>query len=428
MLLSSQLGGWRDYSMKIETEFAPAGRASKEAVRRQYEKLAALPFVRDFLDAVPNMSVVLNEQRQIIFANRAFAEFLGLKNAHELLGKSHCEAFNCLYGEFLGRRPGEAVGCIRSRLTEGGCGTTAFCKTCGAVISIMNSQKFRALDIQECRMVCGEEGANETALDLRVWSRPIAVADEFFTVFSVVDTSNEKRRKVLERIFFHDVLNTAGGVKGLADLLVQVGLSEMEIKDIASMISESSDQLIEEISAQRMLSSAESGELKVSTQALHSLELLYRIIRQFHSHSTAKGKMLIVDEAAVHFDFVSDPVLLRRVLINLVKNALEAIDEGGTVTLGAYLDGDTACFTVHDAAVMPPEIQLQVFSRSFSTKGSGRGLGTYSIKLISEKYLHGHVSFVSNEKEGTLFTVRYPRVIESMSEDEETLQLNEAVR
>jgi sensor histidine kinase regulating citrate/malate metabolism len=83
---------------------------------------------------------------------------------------------------------------------------------------------------------------------------------------------------------------------------------------------------------------------------------------------------------------------------------------------------------VHDAAVMPPAIQLQVFSRSFSTKGSGRGLGTYSIKLISEKYLHGQVSFVSNEKEGTRFTVRYPRAIQSMSEDEETLQINESVR
>jgi signal transduction histidine kinase len=296
------------------------------------------------------------------------------------------------------------------------------------VISILNSQKLRTLDIQECRMICGEEGTDETALDLRVWSRPIEVNGEYFTVFSVVDISNEKRRKVLERIFFHDVLNTAGGVKGLADLLIQSELSEMEIKDISCMISESADQLIEEISAQRTLSAAESGDLKVATQELHSLELLCRIIRQFHSYNIAKGKVLEVDPAAEHFSFVSDPVLLRRVLINLVKNALEAIGEGGQVTLGACSDGDSVWFAVHDAAVMPPEIQLQVFSRSFSTKGSGRGLGTYSIKLISEKYLHGQVSFVSNEKAGTLFTIRYPRVLEAMSEDEEMLQINEAVR
>lgn len=402
--------------MTMETAFAPAERASPEEVQRQYQKLASLPFVCDFLDAVPNMSVVLNEHRQIVFANRAFAEFLGIKGPEELLGKSHCEAFKCLYAGVLGKRPGEAVGCIRSHLTDGGCGTTMFCRTCGAVISIMNSQKLCALDIQECRMICGDEGVNEKAMDLRIWSRPIAVGGAIFTIFSVMDISNEKRRKVLERIFFHDVLNTASGVKGLADLLIETGLSEMEIKDISSMISESSEQLIEEINAQRMLSAAESGELKVEVQEVHSLELLYRIIRQFHSHSVAKGKELIVDPMAEHFTFVSDPILLRRVLINLVKNALEAVEDGATVKLGAYSDRDSVYLTVHDAVVIPPDVQLNVFSRSFSTKGSGRGLGTYSIKLISEKYLRGQVSFVSNAEVGTRFTVRYPRIIESSKE------------
>ena len=107
-------------------------------------------------------------------------------------------------------------------------------------------------------------------------------------------------------------------------------------------------------------------------------------------------------------------MLLRRVLINLAKNALEATASGETVALGSHLDGDSVCFTVHNNVVMPPEVQLQIFSRSFSTKGAGRGLGTYSIKLISEKYLQGQVSFISNVREGTRFTVRYPKVLESL--------------
>jgi hypothetical protein len=414
--------------MVMKTEFAPAERASSDVVLQQYEKLARLPFVRDFLDAVPNMSVVLNEHRQIVFANRAFAGFLGFPSGGELLGKSHCEAFNCLYKDVLGDRPGEAVGCIRSHLTEGGCGTSAFCKTCGAVISILNSQKLRTLDVQECRMICGNAGPSETALDLRVWSRPIDVNGDVFTVFSVVDISNEKRRKALERIFFHDVLNTAGGMKGLVDLLIQSELSEAETKEISGMLAESADQLIEEIGAQRILSAAESGDLKISVQEIHSRDLLSRIVRQFHSYNIAKGKLLEIDAKAEDFVLGSDPVLLRRVMINLVKNALEAIGEGGTVTLGAFADGDSVCFTVYDAAVIPRDVQLQIFSRSFSTKGLGRGLGTYSIKLISERYLHGQVSFVSNENDGTTFTVRYPQVIEVVKEDEERLPIHEADR
>jgi sensor histidine kinase regulating citrate/malate metabolism len=54
-----------------------------------------------------------------------------------------------------------------------------------------------------------------------------------------------------------------------------------------------------------------------------------------------------------------------------------------------------------------------MYTRSFSTKGSGHGLGTYSIKLITEKYLQGRVSFVSNREEGTRFTVQYPEEIRS---------------
>ena len=260
-------------------------------------------------------------------------------------------------------------------------------------------------------MIRCEDGVNETALDLRVWARPIEVHGEVFTVFSLVDISNEKRREALERIFFHDVINTAGGVKGLADLIVQAGLPETGVMEVAGMIAESADQLLEEINAQRTLSAAESGELQVSAQETHSLELLNQMTRHFRSYGIAKGKAIEVERTAEPCDIVSDPVLLRRVLTNLVKNALEAVDAGGTVSLGSHTDGDSVCFTVHNAAVMPPEVQSQVFARSFSTKGSGRGLGTYSIKLISERYLGGHVSFVSNAEEGTRFTVRFPRVI-----------------
>ena len=46
-----------------------------------------------------------------------------------------------------------------------------------------------------------------------------------------------------------------------------------------------------------------------------------------------------------------------------------------------------------------------MFQRSFSTKGAGRGLGTYSIKLLGEKYLNGKVGFISEQGRGTIFSV-----------------------
>ena len=395
----------------METSFAPAERALQDDVRRQHEKLASLPYVRDFLDAVPNMAMVLNKHRQIVFANRAFTEFLRVKNDQELLGKMFGETFGSPDAAGLGQRPGEAIGCVRSHLTAGGCGTTPFCRTCGAVISILNSQRLHTLDVQECRMICGAADHQESPMDLRVWARPITVTDEVFTVFSVVDISDEKRRQVLERIFFHDVINTAGCVKSLAELMAQAAMNEPTNREMAGMILEAADQLLEEIGAQQMLSAAESGDLQPVPQMVQARELLTQIQHQFHSHSLAKDKKIVVAAEAAELGLVTDPVLLRRVLINLVKNALEAAAPGGTITLDSHLDGDRVSFTVHNAAVMTPEVQSQIFARSFSTKGKGRGLGTYSIKLLTEKYLRGQVSFISNATEGTRFTVRYPRIL-----------------
>jgi CheY-like chemotaxis protein len=57
---------------------------------------------------------------------------------------------------------------------------------------------------------------------------------------------------------------------------------------------------------------------------------------------------------------------------------------------------------------MAPHVQLQMFQRSFSTKGRGRGIGTYSVKLLTEKYLKGRVAFTSDPLTGTTFSVMVP--------------------
>jgi len=60
---------------------------------------------------------------------------------------------------------------------------------------------------------------------------------------------------------------------------------------------------------------------------------------------------------------------------------------------------------------MPHNVQLQIFQRSFSTKAqTGRGIGTYSIKLLGEQYLGGKVEFTSREPDGTAFVLTLPKM------------------
>jgi signal transduction histidine kinase len=101
----------------------------------------------------------------------------------------------------------------------------------------------------------------------------------------------------------------------------------------------------------------------------------------------------------------SDHRILLRILGNLLKNALEATPKGGEVIFSATETENTVTFAIQNPGVMPHEVQLQLFQRSFSTKSAmGRGIGTYSVKLFGERYLKGKVGFTSKEPEGTTFT------------------------
>jgi signal transduction histidine kinase len=166
--------------------------------------------------------------------------------------------------------------------------------------------------------------------------------------------------------------------------------------------------MIEEIMLHRQLRSAEDGDLEVKPEEIETISFLKSAISKIRFHKIAAGKEIIIDKQSSGLIFDSDRTLLERVIINLIKNALEATDAGGCVNCGCYSTGASVCFRVRNATVMPENVQMQVFQRSFSTKGKGRGIGTYSIKLLTENYLGGKASFISNEKDGTVFQIELP--------------------
>lgn len=93
----------------------------------------------------------------------------------------------------------------------------------------------------------------------------------------------------------------------------------------------------------------------------------------------------------------------------MVKNAFEAIAVGEAVTVGFERGVDGVTFTVHNPGVIPERVAHQIFQRTFSTKAPrGRGLGTYSMKLLGERYLGGRVGFQTSPEAGTVFAIRLP--------------------
>ncbi|MBI3568175.1 MAG: response regulator [Gemmatimonadetes bacterium] len=370
-----------------ERPFLPAELASPADVQAMHARLMATPMLVEMLDALPGLVVLLNRQRQAVFVNRAALRRFGFGSE----------------GEVVGLRPGVLLQCAHAG--DNLCGTTEYCRYCGAGRALAASLKGKQSEL-ECRIatiVAGDE------LDLRVAASPITVGGDELLLLAVTDIADEKRREALEAMFFHDVLNTAGGIQGLSHLIRTADTGE--VPAMQSALERLSDALVDEIQMQRGLVLAERGELPLLPAPLDAREVLEAVAARYSGHEVAKGRDIAVEPVEGTIAFSADPTILGRVLGNMVKNALEAVPVGATVRLRATREPSTVRFEVQNAGEMPEAAQKQVFQRSFSTKGAARGLGTYGMRLLTERYLGGHVWFESDAGRGTRFVAEVPATV-----------------
>jgi signal transduction histidine kinase len=361
-------------------------RLPANVVETQMHIFSANNLFAEIMDSTPFCVVVLNEYRQIVYANKALKDFIKDKNVELPFGK----------------RMGEVLSCKNAFLTPSGCGTSEFCDTCGALKVILSSLNGEE-DVQECRII--QKDTNE-ALDLRVWAKQLKTDNQVFSIFSFADISHEKRRQVLERIFFHDVLNTASGLSSYINLLKDS--TKEEIEEMMPIASYLITNLVEEIKSQRDLTKAENQELLVNLQSCDSIKIVNDLNKLYNKRIISEEKYIEIDPNCERIVFTSDPILVSRVLSNMIKNALESTKRQGTIKIGCKLLDDKIRFSVSNPGYISLIVQNQIFQRSFSTKGMGRGLGTYSMKLLTERYLKGSIYFSTSEKEGTTFIVEYP--------------------
>lgn len=378
--------------MSIEiTKFAPANRADISHIEADYQVLNNTEWIKSFLNTMPEVVAILNPERQIIFGNDELMKLLEIADLKQLIGK----------------RPGEALKCVNSTVMDAGCGTCEKCRYCGAVNSILESQSTSKKVTKDCRITTEENGVHEF-LDLKVTTAPFNFNDKLYYILSIEDISDRNRRAILERLFFHDILNIVGSLNGISDLLIRSKDDEKTCEKYIGIVNDLSKDLLEEILAQRVMVFAEQGELNPSIGPVNTLEILNDSANYLSHHQVSTNKIIEVDLKAYSEIIQSDQMLLKRVVINMLKNALEATQKGGKVILNCRLVDSFVIFSVNNPGIIPLEIQSQIFQRSFSTKGRGRGLGTYSIKLLTERYLNGSVGFTSSIENGTEFFVKIP--------------------
>lgn len=374
--------------MALETKFAPAERESEKEVSRQTGVVEAIPLVLEIFNGVPNVLAILNSKRQIVFANRALYSLLDIANPREILGK----------------RPGEALKCSHADETEGGCGTTESCRMCGMVNAILTAQQ-GAVSVQECRILRDDDCP---ALDLRIQASPIDLKGTSFTVLSFQDIADEKRRKVMERIFYGDLLSTARDLREDAEKMDLQDLEDLETR--RNDIHLQSEKLIADINGQRLLAAAESGQLTLRPSQFSLMKLINEVMAGCQERAISANVNLRIDPGSEDTQFVSERTLLKLVVTHLLTNAMEACERAGdTVTVGCSIGRNMVELRIHNPGQIPDDDALQVFQRSFTTKGGGRGIGTYAAKFFIERYLQGKISFTTSQGGGTTFRIECPR-------------------
>jgi K+-sensing histidine kinase KdpD len=370
----------------LETKFAPAEKADPDIFAQDVRLLLQSAMLYHLVESIPCIVLVLNKERQAVFENKKLRDSLGLPAGVTILGK----------------RPGEILGCAHVTESPSGCGTTEACSVCGVVKAILSAQSQKSTIVDECRILAPNGGTYE--FNVRV--TPYRLEKRDFTIVSLLDVSDQKRRQALERTFLHDINNILALIVGHSDLLGTSALPK-DLCDSVGVIKDASRELNAEITNHRQLLQAENGEFSAElSDAIGSAAFIENII---HIASNVwRDRQLVQGQPFDDIALITNRTLLHRVLHNMIKNAIEASSPDEKVTINCSREDGAGVFSVHNPNAMPVTTRLQIFQKSFSTKGKGRGIGTYSMKLFGERYLKGKVWFTTSEADGTTFFIALP--------------------
>ena len=172
-----------------------------------------------------------------------------------------------------------------------------------------------------------------------------------------------------------------------------------------------SSTLVEQIDALSLIASTFSDFTKMPGTQNELFDLVPKVkelvlLFENHNNITITFEPKVIGKVEI----VADKNQLGRAIINLIKNAIQAIprEMQGVINIDLYKEEDWACIEVADNGMgIPSELHEKLFEPSFTTKSSGMGLGLAITKRIIENF-SGEITFQSDTQSGTTFKIRLP--------------------
>jgi signal transduction histidine kinase len=206
----------------------------------------------------------------------------------------------------------------------------------------------------------------------------------------------------------HDVRNP------LQTITSSVYLAKEEVKLLSdhakkAELTESLDTIEEQVSYINKIVSDLQDFVKPLNPKIEEVDLRNLVKVAFLSSAIPENvKVLILIEEDLP-QLVVDRYLIKRVLINLITNAVQAMPDGGALTVNATYEKGMALINVEDTGLgIPEENWNKIFKPLFTTKSKGQGFGLSVCKRLVEAHDAGSITFESEVGKGSKFMIKVP--------------------
>lgn len=211
----------------------------------------------------------------------------------------------------------------------------------------------------------------------------------------------------------HELRTPLAALRGEIELaMLQPSSGERSLSRLASQLEEI-DKLKRLIDRTLMLARAEAGEIPLTMARVDLGALAAELVDQLGPVAEARALDLRY-AASGEVVVVGDAEWLKRLLLNLLDNAIKFTPTGGSVSVAVVPEGGVARLTVQDTGVgIAPEVMPHIFERFFRADPArspgigGVGLGLSLVKWIADRH-HGRIDVQSEPGRGSTFTVRLP--------------------
>jgi len=210
----------------------------------------------------------------------------------------------------------------------------------------------------------------------------------------------------LIRVLTHEIMNTVSPIASLSDAMAKSvdenGRSELDVKAGLETISDSAKNLIGFVQTYRQL----SGVARPVRKALDLQELMDGVISLNREYLLSCGASCTFRPEEKDLMIFADEGQISQILINLIKNALQAGAKQIDLSARMGKDDEVIVEVANDGEPIPPSAQEQIFIPFYTTKAEGSGIGLSISRQIMRNH-NGSIVLLRSETGRTVFELRF---------------------